>query len=404
MRRGRAIMAKILHIEDDERSRRLVRKLLEGVGHQVVDAVSGLEAIATARRERPDLVLVDIDIPELDGYEIILRLRGIAGFANLPIVAITDEGNRDTSLAVGADGFIAKPFEARDFVSVLGSYLRGRRDHSIDATEPRLREQSQRIVQRLENKVRELSAANARLEEMARLRRDFLRNVTHELATPLTPIVGYLGLLERGDLGPLNPAQKKSISAMLGSIRKLRSTVDTLLDVSAIESGQIHFQKTQQDLVELLRRAVNSLAHIFKEGGTSIFIDEEELPEFPIIGDPDKIERALGHILENAIKFSDQGGAIGIAFESIDGVHSILILDDGEGIPEERKSAVFEPFVQIDSSVTRKHGGTGLGLAYARRIAEAHGGDIHIESAAGRSIGGHEFRGSLIKISFAAGP
>lgn len=395
-------MAKILHIEDDERSRRLVRKLLEGVGHQVVDAVSGLEAIATAKRERPDLVLVDIDIPELDGYEIILRLRGIAGFVNLPIVAITDEGNRDTSLAVGADGFIAKPFDARGFVSVLGSYLRGRRDHSIDATEPRLREQSQRIVQRLENKVRELSAANLRLEEMARLRRDFLRNVTHELATPLTPIVGYLGLLERGDLGPLNPAQKKSISAMLGSIRKLRSTVDTLLDVSAIESGQLHFQKTPQDLIELLRRTVNGLAETLKAGGNSIFI-EGELPELPIIGDPDKIERALAHILENAIKFSYQGGPIGIAFESDEETHRILILDDGEGIPEERKNAVFEPFVQIDSSVTRKHGGTGLGLAYAKRIAEAHGGDIFIEGAAKRTIGGHEFRGSLIAISFAIG-
>lgn len=394
-------MAKILHIEDDERSRKLVRKLLEGVGHQVIDAVSGLEAIATAKRERPELVLVDIDIPELDGYEIILRLRGIEGFGSLPIVAMTEEGHRDTSLAVGADGFIAKPIEARTFVSVIGSYLRGRRDHSIDATEPRLREQSQRIVQRLEKKVRELSAANARLEEMARLRRDFLRNVTHELATPLTPIVGYLGLLERGDLGPLNPAQKKSISAMLSSIRKLRSTVDTLLDVSAIESGQLHFQKTQQDLVEILKRALGGLAETLRASGNTVHV-EPPPSALPIIGDPDKIERALAHIIENATKFSDRGGAIGVAFESDGAHHRILILDDGEGIPEERKNAVFEPFVQIDSSVTRKHGGTGLGLAYAKRIAEAHGGDISIESAARRTIAGHEFEGSLIAISFAA--
>ena len=159
-------------------------------GGLVVDAATGLEGIRVAAELNPDLILVDINIPDLDGYEVTLRLRGIPSLATTPIVAITAEGDRETSLAVGCDGFIGKPIDARVFARRIERFMAGRRERGdVASGEQRLRVKSQEIVARLEAKVRELSDANVRLEEMARLRREFLRNVTHELATPMTPVV-----------------------------------------------------------------------------------------------------------------------------------------------------------------------------------------------------------------------
>src|SRR5512147_3064573 len=203
-------MPRILHIEDDPANRLLVRKLLASSGFDVIDAVDGLDGIRKACAELPDLVLVDIAIPGLDGYEVTLRLRSEPTLRSTPIVAITAEGNRDTSLAVGCDGYLQKPIDARSFVDTIGGYLGGHREQtSPDRTRKHLRQQSQRIVSHLENKIAELEGANARLTDMDRARRKFYRNVTHELSTPMTPIVGYVKLLRDGELGPLERAQDK---------------------------------------------------------------------------------------------------------------------------------------------------------------------------------------------------
>src|SRR6185436_3812317 len=123
-------MPKILHIEDDPANRLLVRKLLTPAGFEVIDAADGLEGIRRATQDPPDLVLVDIAIPGLDGYEVTLRLRAEPELRGVPIVAITAEGNRDTSLAVGCDGFLQKPIDARSFASTIQGYLQGKKDSS----------------------------------------------------------------------------------------------------------------------------------------------------------------------------------------------------------------------------------------------------------------------------------
>jgi signal transduction histidine kinase len=345
-------------------------------------------------------VLVDINVPDLDGYEITLRLRGIQGLEDVPIVAITAEGDRETSLAVGANGFIEKPIDAKRFVRTIGRFLLGHRERS-DQTEPRLREQSQRIVEHLERKVRELSTANTRLEEMARLRREFLRNVTHELATPLTPIVGYLHLLTRGDLGPLSPSQQKALASVGSSLRKLRNTVDTLLDVSALESGQMTFTRDRVDLGDLLDRVVEEVRGAFQEARVGLFV-EERASALPFRGDTEKVQRAIAHLVHNAVKFTPEGGSVGLACRAFGDTLVVLVADDGEGIPIAKQEMVFEPFVQLDGSETRRHGGTGLGLAFARRVAEAHGGTVTIDRASGVPVAGRVFHGSPLLFAVCA--
>src|SRR5580692_13174619 len=121
-------MSRVLHIEDDPRNRLLVRKLLAGDGHEVIDAADGLEGVRLAIAQRPDLVLVDLNIPGLDGYEVTLRLRGEAALRGVPIIAITAEGDKETSFAVGCDGFVQKPIDARQFAWQVGQYLAGHRE------------------------------------------------------------------------------------------------------------------------------------------------------------------------------------------------------------------------------------------------------------------------------------
>src|SRR5258708_21649597 len=149
-------MSRVLHIEDDPRNRLVVRTLIAADGREVIDATDGLEGVRFALSLRPDLVLVDLNVPGLDGYEVTLRLRSEPSLNGVPIVAITAEGDRDTSFAVGCDGFIQKPIDARIFSLQVRRYISGHREpyqSSADATGERLRIQSRRMVTHLEEKL-----------------------------------------------------------------------------------------------------------------------------------------------------------------------------------------------------------------------------------------------------------
>src|SRR6185369_6828488 len=156
----------------------------------------------------------------------------------------------------------------------------------------RLMEQSQRIVAHLEEKVAELSRANARLRELDAARTEFYRNISHELATPMTPIVGYVKLLADEELGPLNKAQKKALLAMDDCVRRLRSLIDNLLDVTGMETGRMRFSYAEYDFLDTIRRAIAQLADRCAEAKIQVV---EALPRGPLPawGDAGRLQRAM---------------------------------------------------------------------------------------------------------------
>ncbi len=250
-------MPRLLHIEDDPANRLLVRKLLTPAGFEVVEAFDGLEGVKKATEGLYDLVLVDIAIPGLDGYEVTLRLRSEASLKDVPIVAITAEGSRNTSLSVGCDGFLQKPIDARSFVRTLEGYLKGQKEGlSPEKSGEHLRAQSQRIVGHLEEKVAALSAANERLVELDQARKEFYRNISHELSTPMTPIVGYTKLLRDQELGELSGPQLKAVGAISSCVDRLRLLIDNLLDVTGIETGRLRFADQPFDVIQCVQEAV----------------------------------------------------------------------------------------------------------------------------------------------------
>jgi signal transduction histidine kinase len=396
-------MARILHIEDDSANRLLVRKILQPAGFDVVDAVDGVEGIRKAISEHPDLVLVDIAIPGLDGYEVTLRLRAEPQLRHVPIVAITAEGNRETSLAVGCDGFLQKPIDARTFADTIRGYLLGLKDKG-DQTSKHLRLQSQRIVSHLEEKLDQLSSANARLVEMDQARKEFYRNVSHELATPMTPIVGYVKLLLDGELGELTVAQSKALTAINDCADRLRGLIDNLLDVTALETGRMQFAYDEYDLVEVLRQGLSRADGKLMEKRQRLVL---ELPEGPLlgIGDARRLGRAIDQLLDNAAKFTPRAAEVAVGVRQ---VHSdidagvrlqFVVVDSGPGISDEDRERILQPFFQVDGSATRSHGGVGLGLAFARHVAEAMGGGIHVSSPPQVQVAGGELSGTAIVLS-----
>lgn len=397
-------MARVLYIEDDESSRLLVRKLLSAHGHEVIDADSGVEGIRLAASLRPDIVLVDINVPDLDGYEVTLRLRGMPSMQGTPIVAITAEGDRETTLAVGADGFVAKPIDTRHFAALVDRFIGGHTERIGRDTDDILRQRTQKIVERLEAKLVELSEANSRLEEAARLRQEFFQNMSHEFATPMTPVVGYLRLLLAEEVGTLTPLQRKCVESIKTATDKLRFLVDTLLDVSHLETGRLHLFERDYDFAEVAKKALEETEARFLDAQVSV-LREGLTQSLPARGDPDKLRRAMVHILDNATKFTPRRTQVGVRLgrSDLNGVltYQFMVADSGPGISEEDKERILQPFFQVDGSRTRAHGGVGLGLAYARHVARAMGGQIRVESPPTEPVADTMFRGTAVTLSVA---
>ncbi len=374
---------KILHIEDRRENRILVRKLLEARQFQVIDAEDGLTGLELARRSRVDLILLDINIPGLDGYEVVTRLKGEPRLASIPVVAITAEGDRERALALGFDGFIMKPIKIARFVRDLRAFIGGKRERGEEADRAtHLMEQNRRVVDHLEEKLRALTQANERLREVDRLKMEVLRNLSHELSTPMTPLLGYTKMLAAEELGPIHGAQAKVLERMNGSLLRLKGLIDNLLKVTRFATGGISLERSALLPSDLLQAILEAHSAAAEAQGLSLEV-ELQARELVLV-DAEHLQDAWSQILDNAIKFSPSEGRIQLSarlLQQREGEASLLelaVTDEGLGIPADQREQVIQPFYQIDGSVTRSYGGAGLGLAIAERVAKLHGGRLII--------------------------
>jgi signal transduction histidine kinase len=239
------------------------------------------------------------------------------------------------------------------------------------------------LKQRIQERTQELQRALERLSELNILKANFVANISHELRTPLTHIKGYLDLFAEGGLGPVSQSQEDALRVMMRSEEKLEQLIEDLIQFSLSARNKLKLELEKVDLTQLVQNSVDRLSPRAQEREITIHTTlDPDLPE--VWADPDKIGWVLLQLLDNAVKFTPNGGKVFIqAATSQQGV-SVAVRDTGIGIPKDRISEIFEPFHQLDSSMTRQYSGTGLGLSMVKRIVEAHGSLVRVESTVGR--------------------
>ncbi|WP_370576046.1 PAS domain S-box protein [Methanomethylovorans sp.] len=233
--------------------------------------------------------------------------------------------------------------------------------------------------EKLREYAEELSKINKELQSVDRMKNELLSNVSHELRTPLTSIKGYSDLLMEGTLGEMNYQQLKAVSTVIRNAERLRRLVDSLLYVSMAEVEAIKYDFSKVDIPEVIDNAVTDMAMPITEKKIDVLRHvQENLPQ--IEGDAKKITDMLTNVLDNAVKFTPSKGKISIFAKKEEKMVHISLEDNGIGIPEDLLPHLFQKFYQIDPSIRRKYGGTGLGLFICKNIVEAHKGKIWIES------------------------
>lgn len=373
----------VLYIEDNADNQRLVRRILESRGFSVQLAADGPDGIAQARESQPNLILVDINIPGLDGYETTTRLRGMEHLNHVPIVAVTAdgrEGARDRALVAGCDGYITKPIDPRRLTDQLSEFIGGKREELPKGAEaPLLREYSHKLVERLEHQVRELMAANAELQELDQLKSQFLATLSHELRTPLTSILGYLDLFERGTLGQLSDVQSQALDVITRNAQTLTRQLNNLLYLQEVRSAQI--KRAPLSIYDVVLHLL--VDHHARAGDLGIQLESALSSTMPYSGDFIALEQAIRNLLDNALKFTPRGGLIRVTLHDDPQRVILRVEDSGIGIPGDALEKIFVPFYQVDSSLARPHPGAGLGLSIVKHVIEAHEGHVSVRSTPG---------------------
>ena len=390
---------RILYIEDNPESRALVRNVLEPKGFDVLEASDGMAGIDLAIAAHPDLILCDIEMPGIDGYETATRLRSYRGLDQCPIVVLTSHGDRGLSLSIGCDGYIEKPIDVEKFPGQLREFLKGKRE-KVKTTEERryLREYSQSLVERLEGTVRELTAANSRLRAAARSKTEFMQNLSHELATPLTPITGYLKILRSGKTGEFSEQQMRIFDSMAMAADRLSRTIDNLVDFATLESGGYAVHRDFFEPVSVVKGVLDEERTKARSKRITLELVVDQAGRG--WGDERKLRQAVANLLDNAIKFSPHGSNILLRLSGDAVKTTFEVYDQGEGLLADEAERVFDPFFHADRVGDERAPGAGLGLPVAKQIVEAHGGRIWAESPPkNQPDSQHHFSGAKVAFS-----
>jgi signal transduction histidine kinase len=362
---------RILVVDDDAITRMLACAALEHAGLLTIQAEDGQEALDKFAAERPDLVVLDVNMPRLNGFEVCSRLRSDTHGANAPILmmtALNDSESIQQAYEVGATDFVTKPVIWTIFVERIRYMIRASRAFG------RI-EEARRVA-----------------EEASRAKLDFLANVSHEIRTPLTAILGYLELLFAED--PLSSDEEHTaLDAIRSNALQLQRLIDDILEHSRVESGQQPLHLAACCVLQTATQVLESLrpAALAKDLGLAIRVDGQ--PVTRIRTDSLRVGQILMKLLSNAIKFTHSGEIELAVRESRDasGVE-LAVSDTGIGLTREEIERVFEPFTQANASTVRSFGGTGLGLTIVKRLVETLGGSLSVTSQPGA---GSTFRVAL---------
>ena len=380
---------RVLLIDDDVPLQSTVAECLREGGINVLCAATGLQGLELIFQEKVDLVLLDLGLPDMEGFEVLRCIKLDETRRSIPVIVLTgwtSTADKLRGFEMGAVDYVTKPFSVPELQVRVESALR-----------------TKRLQDQLTRTNRELDAARLTAESASRAKSEFLANMSHEIRTPMNGVVAMTSLLQET---PLTPDQRALVETIRVSSESLMVIINDILDFSRIEAGAVELEERPFDLRDCVEDALDLFAAEAGAKKLELICQVDDALPAAVVGDAMRLRQVLLNLVSNAVKFTPAGevsvnvwpetgaaeaeaAARGDAFRmrrgpagSV-GVH-FAVRDTGVGIPLEKHAKIFESFTQGDNSATRSHGGTGLGLAIARKLVERMGGLMWLESVPGK--------------------
>ena len=357
----------VLVVDDEPKVRQLLGQILTARGCEVRFAADGLEGLGQFQQQPPDIVITDIKMPKLSGFELLSELKQLDPLVNVVVITAfpTVEGAVE-AMKHGACDFITKPF---DVVQIQAILYRCQQRVTLSR---QLRSAGEGMVK--------LEELNRRLAELNDLKSQFLAALSHEINTPLCLMSEWLYLLSDGTLGQLSTDQEHAVDVLIGAYERLHRLLRQLIDL--MHGHEIVLRRQQVDGRELVQQAVASIMPKATARSITISVRLPDTP-LPLAVDRGRCQTALEHLLDNAVKFNRLGGRVEVELTGTPETAVFSVRDTGIGIPPEEYEKIFAPFYQVDHRLNRAYEGAGIGLALAKRYVELHDGSLQLSSEAG---------------------
>jgi signal transduction histidine kinase len=377
----------VLIVDDDELDRRLVKLVLARAANlirfNVESAQTITEALEKLVKDNFNIILLDLNLPDSRGTETVQKIFNTA--PDVPIVVLTGLDDENTGLEAirsGAEDYLVKGDGLEYTLVRTIRYAIERKKAKTSLVEAK--QELERINARLVKATATANEMAAEAEKADAAKSQFLANMSHEIRTPMNAIIGFSEVLEEE---PLTQQQKEYVKMILDSSRHLLELINDILDFSKIEAGRMRAETVECDIRALLADIESLMNPSAKQKQLEFKIDcTEDIPD-TIVTDPAKLRQCIINLVSNAIKFTEQGYVKLTARQTAKDDKPFVefeITDTGIGIPADKLDILFESFTQADGSTTRKYGGTGLGLAITKQLADLMGGNITVESEAGK--------------------
>ncbi len=375
-------MLNLLIVDDREANLLSLSQLLARDDVRIFTALSGNEALGLLLEHDFALVLLDVQMPGMDGFEVATLMRGHERTRHVPLIFVTaiskDRQHIFSGYDSGAVDYLFKPLDPHVIRSKVAVFLELKR--------------SQLARERL---LDSLSRANAQLEEASLVKSDCLAAASHELRTPLTAMKEFCSLVHDEVVGPLNPEQKRCLETALRNCRRLGGIVEHLMDLDSLESGRLRVRRGRVDVGEVVRTAAAAYIVRCRTAGQKLELSVPPSSEVAeALADPELVAGVLAQLLDNAHRFSPSGGTIRVRVRRLDARITVEVGDQGQGIEPAHRERIFLKYGQVDRRDGPGTQGLGLGLAVATRLLELQESRLDLVSTPGR--------GSIFGFSLAA--